>query len=127
VRPGRIERDGAPPIPQVWAADRWWSRLRGLLARPPLAEDGSQALLITPCASVHTIGMRYPLDLVYLDRAGEVVGWREHVAPWRFSACRRAAATVEFHGGAVARLQPRLGEVWRWRSARDVPGEGGQA
>lgn len=127
MKPGRIERDGAPPIPQVWAADHWWSRLRGLLARPPLANDGSQALLITPCASVHTIGMHYPLDLVYLDRAGVVLGWRERVAPWRFSACRRAAATVEFHGGALAELQPRLGERWHWLSAGNIAGEGRQA
>lgn len=127
MTPGRIERAGAPAIPQVWAADRWWSRLRGLLARPPLAEDGSQALLITPCASVHTFGMRYPLDLVYLDRAGEVVGWCEQLAPWRASGCRRAVATVEFHGGALARLRPRLGEVWQWRSARELPRGGGQA
>ena len=117
MRPGRIERDGAPPIPQVWAADRWWSRLRGLLARPTLAGDGSQALLITPCASVHTFGMRYPLDLVYLDFAGKVVGWREHVAPWRFSACRRAvsraatgplaAACARWKTVAMAAAQPR--------------------
>lgn len=127
MRPGRIAREGAAPIPQVWRADRWWPRLRGLLARPPLADDGTQALLITPCASVHTIGMRYPLDLVYLDRAGEVVGWREHVAPWRFSACRRAAATVEFHSGALAALQPRLGERWHWRSAGELAPEGRQA
>lgn len=127
MRLGRIERGDAAPIPQVWVADRWWSRMRGLLARPPLSADGSQALLITPCASVHTVGMRYSLDLVYLDRAGMVVGWREHVAPWRLSACRRAAATVEFRGGALARLHPRLGERWQWRSARETPHEGGHA
>jgi uncharacterized membrane protein (UPF0127 family) len=127
VRPGWIEREDGKAIAQVWAADRWWSRLRGLLARPPLAADGSQALLITPCASVHTVGMRYPLDLVYLDRAGMVVDWCERVAPWRFSACRRAAATVEFHGGALAELQPRLGERWHWLSAGSIAGEGRQA
>lgn len=114
MKPGRIERDAAAPLPQVWAADRWWSRLRGLLMRPPLAEDGSQALLITPCASVHTCGMRYPLDVVFLDRQQRVIDWRCSLQPWRFAACRGAAATVEFHAGALARLQPRRGERWCW-------------
>lgn len=111
---GRIERESGPVIPQVWAADRWYSRLRGLLARTPLAKDGSQALLIRPCASVHTFGMGYPLDLVYLDRNGVVLALREHLKPWRVSACAKAAVTVEFHAGALAQLQPRVGERWIW-------------
>ncbi|ADV28901.1 protein of unknown function DUF192 [Pseudoxanthomonas suwonensis 11-1] len=126
MRPGSIRREGAPPIPRAWAADRWWSRLRGLLARPPLAADGSEALLIRPCASVHTVGMAYPLDLVFLDREGRVLEWREQVAPWRAAACRGAAATVELHGGALARLRPCAGERWRWEPAA-VAGKGGTA
>ena len=102
----------------------WWGeRMRGLLGT---REPPAHALYLAPCASVHTIGMRYPLDLVYLDHAGVVLGWRERVAPWRFSACRRAAATVEFHGGALAALQPRLGERWHWRSGGNSAGEGRQ-
>ena len=119
MRPGRIEREGAAPIPTVWAADRWWSRMRGLLARPPLAADASEALLIRPCASVHTVGMGYPLDLVFLDRQGQVVGLRERLRPWRAAACTRAAVTVEFHAGALEQLQPRLGERWQWHATPD--------
>lgn len=114
MKAGRIHRSGGAPIPRVWAADTWWSRLRGLLARPALAVDGSEALLIQPCSSVHTIGMRYPLDLVFLSRDGVVLEWRENVRPYRAAACRRAAATIEFHGGALAFLRPQRGEQWQW-------------
>lgn len=116
MKPGRIERSGGAAIPQVWAADTWWSRLRGLLGRPALAVDGSEGLLIRPCSSVHTVGMRYPLDLVFLADDGEVLDWREHVRPFRAAACRRAVATVEFHSGALASLRPQRGEQWHWLS-----------
>lgn len=115
MRCGRIQREGAPAIPRVWLADRWWLRMRGLLGRPPLAGDATEGLLIQPCASVHTVGMGYPLDLVFLARNGQVVGMREGLRPWRAAACARAAATVEFHAGALARLRPRLGETWHWQ------------
>lgn len=127
MRPGRIEREAAPPIPRVWAADRWWTRLRGLLARPPLAADASEGLLIRPCASVHTFGMGYPLDLVFLDRDFQVVGLRGNVRPWRAAACARAAMTVEFHAGAIERLQPRIGERWHWQAAGVPPRHGANA
>jgi len=110
LRPGRLVRDGGGVVVEdARLADRWWSRLRGLLARPPLAMDGSQALVIRPCDSVHTFAMGYALDLVFLDRGQQVCGWRENVPPWRMRACRYARTTIELHAGALARYPPELG------------------
>ena len=117
MRTGSIHRGSKPAIQQAWMADRWWQRLRGLLLRAPLARDGSQALVIKPCASVHTLGMTYPLDLVFLDARQRVCGVRRHVAPWRAAACRGAQTVVELHGGALDALQPEIGETWTWRAA----------
>ena len=117
MRIGSIQRGSKPAIEQAWMADRWWQRLRGLLLRAPLARDGSQALVIKPCASVHTLGMTYPLDLVFLDARQRVCGVRRHVAPWRAAACRGAQTVVELHGGALDALQPESGETWTWRPA----------
>ncbi|MFC0676566.1 DUF192 domain-containing protein [Lysobacter korlensis] len=108
-------REQGTDIPRAWLADRWWPRFRGLLGRPPLARDGSQALVLTPCASVHTVGMRYPLDLVFLDRHQCVLAWREYVTPWRARACKGAVATIELHGGALRDLAPELHERWVWQ------------
>lgn len=117
MKAGSIHRGDKPAIAQAWMADRWWQRLRGLLLRGPLAHDGSQALVIKPCASVHTLGMTYALDLVFLDAAQRVCGVRQRVAPWRAAACRGAHAVVELHGGALDGLKPEIGETWTWRPA----------
>jgi hypothetical protein len=49
------DESGVPVGSEVAVADSWWSRFRGLLALPPLADD--EGLLLLDCPSVHTIGM----------------------------------------------------------------------
>lgn len=69
-----------------------WSRLRGLALRrrPP-----GYALLLPGCRSVHTFGMRFRIDLVWLDRDGRVLRIDRAVPPWRVRSCRHAAAVLE--------------------------------
>ena len=73
------------------------ARLLGLafLARAP----PRCALLIPRCRSVHTAGMRFALDLVFLDRAGRVLRVARGVPPWRVVGCRGAAAVLEVPAG----------------------------
>jgi hypothetical protein len=52
-------------------------------------------LLIPRCAAVHTFGMRFALDLYFLDAGGTVLGTHRAVPPRRFVACRGAAAVLE--------------------------------
>lgn len=79
------------------------ARLRGLALRrrPP-----GYALLLPRCRSVHTFGMRFPLDLVWLDRDGRPVRVDEAVPPWRVRRCRRAVAVLEA-GRMPAMAQPQ--------------------
>lgn len=86
-------------VPQVWKAATAWERARGLLGRPPL--QPGQALLIEPCASVHTIGMAYPLDLAFIDRHGVVKKLVRGLRPLRFAAGAGARATLEMPPGAL--------------------------
>lgn len=58
-------------------------------------DDARPGLLIPRCAAVHTFGMRFPLDLVFLDRDGRPLSARRAVPPRRFAADRRAAAVLE--------------------------------
>src|SRR5881392_2590812 len=69
------------------------ARLRGLTGRAALG-DG-EGLRIPRCRSVHTFGMRFALDLVWLDVAGGVVRVDRGVPPWRVRSCRAAAAVLE--------------------------------
>jgi uncharacterized protein len=65
----------------VGVAASFPQRLRGLLARPPLQRD--QGLLLLECDSVHTAGMRYPIDVAFLDADGRVVRSISGLRPWR--------------------------------------------
>jgi uncharacterized protein len=75
------------------AVSTFWARARGLLGRPPLAAN--EALLLRPCRAVHTFFMRYPIDVVFLDRVGNVVAVREALRPWRVAFAPRARAALE--------------------------------
>lgn len=100
-------------VRKVWKAANVWERMRGLLGRAPLG-DG-EALLLEPCSSVHCMGMRYPLDLVYIDRQGRVCKLVYGVKPWRFSASLQAHATLEMAGGLLAATGIQLGDVLAWQ------------
>ena len=58
------------------------------------------ALHICPCRSVHTFGMRFALDLVWLDRSGAVVRVELDVAPRRLRTCWRARSVIEARAGS---------------------------
>jgi uncharacterized membrane protein (UPF0127 family) len=61
-------------------------------------------LLIPRCRCVHTFGMRFALDLLFLDRDGQVIDRRLGVPPRRVAFCRQARAVLEIRRpGAIAR------------------------
>ena len=69
-----------------------WSRLVGLAFRPAAPDT---ALLLPRCRSVHTFGMRFALDLHWLDGSGEVVRVDRAVPPRRVRTCLRARSVLE--------------------------------
>ena len=79
--------------------------------RPAPANRPTHALLLPRCRSVHTFGMRFPLDLIWLDRDGRVLRVDEAVPPWRVRSCRGAAAVLE------AGRMPAMAEPQRNRFA----------
>jgi len=79
------------------------ARLRGLLGHrvaPPFA------LRLEPCRCVHTLGMRFALDLHWLARDGTLLRVDRGVVPGRVRACRRARAVVEVPAGASILRDP---------------------
>ena len=69
------------------------ARLLGLALLDP--EEAGEGLLLPRCRCVHTFGMRFALDLVFLDRAGRVVGLRHGAPPRRIAFCSDATAVLE--------------------------------
>jgi uncharacterized membrane protein (UPF0127 family) len=85
------------------------NRRKGLLGRDSLA-DG-EGLWIVPCEAVHTFWMRFPIDLVYLDRRHRVVKALSNVRPWRLSGCLRAHSVVELPAGTVLHTGTKPGDA----------------
>jgi uncharacterized membrane protein (UPF0127 family) len=84
------------------------ARRRGLLGRGGL-DDGT-ALVLAPCSAIHTWFMRFPIDVVFVTRAGEVVAVRSGVRPWRIAVSPGAFAAIEVRAGAAARGGIRPGD-----------------
>jgi len=115
VKRGSLHGRAGVIVARVDLADDWRSRLRGLLLRRPLATDGSEALLLWPCAGIHTIGMRYSLDVAFLDASGAVLCIFEGVRPWRACWKRGAHGALELRAGAARRLGLAVGDNVEWR------------
>ena len=75
-------------------ADTHWTRLRGLLGLAASDFRNGSGLWIVPCHGVHTLGMGFPIDVVYLDRAMTVIHIQNDLRPWRFAPVRTQAASV---------------------------------
>lgn len=89
-------------LQRVFVAETARERARGLLGRAPLKPG--EGMYLSPCRAVHTFGMRYPIDLVYLDRSGRVCKLVEALKPWRFSGSLKARGTLELSAGEIRRL-----------------------
>lgn len=86
---------------QVATAASMAARLRGLLGRPALGPD--EGLLLAPCNLVHTVGMRYAIDVVFLRRDGTVLKVASALPPRRLSGHWRAHRVLELAAGTAAR------------------------
>ena len=75
-------------------ADTHWTRLRGLLGLQSSDFRNGSGLWIVPCHGVHTLGMGFPIDVVYLDQAMTVIHIQNDLQPWRFAPVRAHAASV---------------------------------
>jgi len=83
-------------------ADTFGKRARGLLFRR--AWDGMDGMLLSPCASVHTCGMRMVIDVCFLDAAWRVVNLVAGLSPWRTARGGRGSRhTLELPHGALER------------------------
>jgi len=91
-------------------ADTFFSRLVGLLGSKGLGEG--EGLWIVPTRSVHTVGMRFPIDVVLLDHAGRVVELRSGMRGWQCAGLRtRAYCALELPAGSIQAYGLDLGEI----------------
>ena len=94
---------------QLTKAHTGATRQKGLLGRESLLPG--EGLWIAPCESVHTFFMRFPIDLVYLDRKLKVRKVRHSVGAWRMSACFAAYSVLELPAGTAAATRTERGDT----------------
>lgn len=109
---------GAAVCERVVVADRPLLRMRGLLGRRDLHAD--EGILLKPAGSIHTHFMRFPIDVVFLDREGRVLDLRSTVVPWRIARRRGAKAVLELHAGEARRRGVQVGDVLRLAEGEEV-------
>ncbi len=83
-------------------------RRQGLLKHTSLPKG--EGLWISPCEAVHTFFMKFPIDIVYLDKKKRVRKIRPSMPQWRLSACLKAHSVLELPAGMAAETQTEVGD-----------------
>ena len=107
----RVRRtaDGAVVCDRCEMPESALGRMRGLLGRDELEPGGG--MLIDRAPSVHMFFMRFPIDVVFVDRDLKVVKVVERLRPWRIASARHAAAALELPAGAAAASGVDVGDI----------------
>ena len=90
-------------------ADNWRTRLRGLLGHAPLKPG--EGMFLRGEKAIHSVGMSFAIDVLFLDRAGRVVHLIPAMPPLRFSPfVARAADVLELPAGTIAQTGTTLND-----------------
>jgi uncharacterized membrane protein (UPF0127 family) len=91
--------------PRVAKSILW--RMRGMIGRQ---FDDFDALIFRRNNSIHMFFMKMPLDIIFLDRKGKVVGLRENLQPWRMAMKWGSYSVVELPVGAISKSETAIGD-----------------
>ncbi|AXF01202.1 DUF192 domain-containing protein [Paraburkholderia hospita] len=115
MRRARLVHRGELARIAVEVADGAIERMRGLLGRVGL--DADRVLWLEPCNAVHTFGMRFPIDVVFIDRRGCVLSIHRNVGRARVLVCWRARAVLEMRAHAAQASRIEVGDRLEWRAS----------
>ena len=99
-------------IHRVDKTTNFLERMRGLLGTRSL--QPGHGLLISPCSSIHTFAMTYPIDVLFLDRHLTVVKAITSLKPWRMAACATASLVLELAENSIDKFQLQPGQQLEW-------------
>jgi uncharacterized protein len=107
-----LKEDGTVVCERCILARSMFARMRGLLGRRSLAPE--EGMLLRPASSVHTWFMRFPIDVVFLDRNLTVLRVVPALRPWRAAWKWRSSSVLELAAGESERRGIRAGDTLRW-------------
>ena len=102
---------GAYLATELSVADTYWSRLRGLMGTNSTTLPAGSGLWIVPSRGVHTLGMRFPIDVAYLDRGKAVVYMAHDLKPWRVAPVNmKTSSVIELPGNTLKSTGTAIGD-----------------
>ena len=105
----RIHETGRIVIPHVEVAANLWTQTLGLMGRKEIMPDGG--LFIPHCNAIHTAFVRFPIDVIFLDREMKVVRLISALPPWRvIGFVKGAKSVVELPAGMLRQKQIAVGQ-----------------
>ena len=94
---------------KIRKADNFVTRLVGLLKRSTLGPE--EALWLMPSKGIHTIGMKFPIDVIFLDKNNIVFGIASGMVPYRISGIQlRGYSVLELPNGTIKKSQTEVGD-----------------
>ncbi len=88
-----------------------WSRLCGLMGKDAASFPAGNGLWIVPCRGVHTLAMKFPIDVLYLDKNKFVVHVEQNLKPWRMArVSMRATSVLELPGNTLKSSATAVGD-----------------
>jgi hypothetical protein len=103
------ETNGQIVATRVTIAQDPRSRAVGLLSRDSL--EPGEGLLIKPCSSIHTFFMKFPIDVIFLDKKYKILSIKRAIKPWRLSGVLQLGGSVlELMGGFLKDGTARPGD-----------------
>jgi len=110
---GVMTSNNQPLMPHVMLANNLWTRFKGLLGHGGLTDE--QGMLITPCNAVHTMWMRFSIDVVFLDKDGHITRIYRHLKPWRMAGCKQSTHVLELGAGMAEQYALKPGQQLTWQ------------
>ncbi len=96
-------------VEKGWVASSYWARMVGLLGRRRL--EPGQGLLLRGEQAIHMFGMRFAIDVLYIDREGRVLAAIEALKPWRLGPyLKNSRDVLELPVGTLAGTQTKKGD-----------------
>jgi uncharacterized membrane protein (UPF0127 family) len=94
-------------------ANTFFSRLKGLLGKKALS--AGEAMILIPCDMVHTLGMKFSIDAIFVNRQGVIIKIEDNLRPNRIAArVRNAHSVIEMPAGMSRELKLAPGDILRW-------------
>jgi uncharacterized membrane protein (UPF0127 family) len=105
---------------EVELADTGWARMKGLLGRKAAEFGNGKGLWIAPSEGIHTIGMSFAIDVVYLSADYRVLRIYHRLAPFRIAAVQlKSSSVIELPAGTLARTRTQVGDLLQFSTAEE--------